>query len=351
MIVHPSVIWHWPLLGLWCLLRLLRLLGILLLIASVVPLVCLVLIPILGLTAGGYFTNIVGIDQVSCQIFIFVFVFIIVFRLRDNGREIAKVKLHPQLIHPLRETVLLLGLKWQGRWLLRYCWRFSPSLVYHIWFFVGRFEWLNAWNSIVIVVIADRSGLNCWLRHINRVFFTNADDGFKGFVIVSELKETIGILDDKYHAIVEEGVCCALRSDPTGRNELGNSGQLTYSHHMNLDVLILPAVDLLLLYCFFSEFLQELVLVRVDSLKPPHHKSVFLFTLADVGEHFCLALFFSDGQFGETRVDQLQYLFMFFFGEEIDAELHSPSFFCLDLGLAGLEFENGPFGMDNFSFQ
>jgi hypothetical protein len=66
------------------------------------------------------------------------------------------------------DTVLLLDLdrRWWGR--CRYHSRLAPSLIDDFRFFEDWFyKWLNGWNSIVMIIVIDRFGLNDGRRNID----------------------------------------------------------------------------------------------------------------------------------------------------------------------------------------
>lgn len=292
LVVHPPILRR----------SLLRLLTckLLLLISSIVSLIRLVALPILSFSS---WNRLISVDEVCRQIFFLFFVFLVVFGFRSNGREVTEIKLDPYLIHSLRKTILLLRLGLhQGNWLGN-CWNVTPTLVHHIGLFEGRLERLDRWHPIVVVVVIDWSGFNCWMRHIHRIFFSDAADFIKRLVVISQLIETVWVLNNKDHSTLIESIGCLLRSDSTWCGKFRDSDQLFDCHHMYLNMFVLPAIHFFLLDCFFSKFFQKVVLVRVHSFEPTHNKSVLLSAFPNVRQHLRFTFFFANRKLCEPWID------------------------------------------------
>ena len=74
---------------------------------------------------------------------------------------------------------------------------------------------------------------------------------------------------------------------------------------MYLDVLILPAEDLLLFVGVVGDVLEDLVVLGLDRLEPADQVLVFLLRLADVLDYLALILVLLYGEAGETGIEQL----------------------------------------------
>ena len=85
-------------------------------------------------------------------------------------------------------------------------------------------------------------------------------------VVVPDFVETLGVLDDEDHAIVGQDLGCFCGGDPGGGCKFGDSHELPHSHHVDFDVLVLPAEYFLLLNCLLGQFSQSLVILPLPGL-------------------------------------------------------------------------------------
>lgn len=74
---------------------------------------------------------------------------------------------------------------------------------------------------------------------------------------------------------------------------------------MYLDVLILPAEDLLLFVGVVGDVLEDLVVLGLDRLEPADQVLVFLLRFADVLDYLALVLVLLYGEAGEAGIEQL----------------------------------------------
>lgn len=73
-----------------------------------------------------------------------------------------------------------------------------------------------------MIVIVDRSGFNDRHRYVDFILLIFAADVFEAFVMISDLIQSLGILDHKDHPIVLQGFCSGSRGYSGWNIELRN---------------------------------------------------------------------------------------------------------------------------------
>lgn len=218
------------------------------------------------------------VEQITCQISI-VLLLLNIILVCENGREAVQSKMQAYLVDFVRKIaswrrVLHRNVDYlrQG---LRNRWRnacdsaVSPSsFVNHLRLLVNRLsQRFNGRHRVLRVEVINRR-LDNSRRHEDRILLIFPLNLSVLLVLLSDLVHLLRVLHDHDDSLIIEMIGGGRRCDSGWDIESIDLHQLLDGHDMDLDVLVLPSEDLLLVVGIVGNVLEDLVVLGFEGLEP-----------------------------------------------------------------------------------